>query len=110
MAAWLSLLPVWNALASYFARPGARTAAWRALRTRLDTFVKRVPDHRGEMFALAATLCDRTSRDEVATAFKPHLSAIPNGRAQLDHALAAIDACIARRTKIGNLAAALARN
>jgi hypothetical protein len=59
------------------------------------------------MFALAATLCDRTSRDEVAIAFKPHLATIPNSRAQLDHALAAIDACIARRAKLGDLAGAL---
>jgi cytosol alanyl aminopeptidase len=92
---------VWAALAAYFARPVARTAAWRALRSHLDTFTRRMPDRVTDFIEAAATLCDRSSRDEVARAFA--------GNSALAATLAAIDRCVQRRTRIGDLAAALAQ-
>jgi hypothetical protein len=59
--------------------------------------------------AVAATgqLCDALARGEVVAAFEPRLRDVPNGRHELDRALAAIDRCTARRAKLGDIAAAL---
>ncbi len=104
----LPIDPIWLSLEHYFDRPAARKPAWDALRPRLDTFMKRA-SHRGpDIIAAASLLCDRTSRTEVAKAFEPYLARIVAGRAHLDRALAAIDQCIARRTRVGDLAAAIA--
>jgi hypothetical protein len=104
----LPVEPIWSALAEFFARPAARTAAWRALRGHLDTFVERATHRTADMIDAAASLCEPSSRDDVATAFAPYLARIPDGRAHLARALASIDACIARRAKLGDLAAAIA--
>jgi alanyl aminopeptidase len=99
--------PIWDALAAYFENPAARVAAWQALHAHLDTFMKRAAHHGDDMIDAAGLLCDPTSRGEVATAFAPYLARVPAGRSHLDAALAAIDRCIARRGKIGDLAAAI---
>ena len=43
----------------------------------------------------------------VAQAFSSRLQGIPEGRAKLDRALAAIDRCMQRRTRAGDIAGAL---
>ena len=60
------------------------------------------------MIGATGWLCDQASRDEVAKAFAPYLDRIPAGKSHLDRALATIDQCIARRGRIGDLAAAIA--
>jgi alanyl aminopeptidase len=99
---------VWGGLAGYFQRPATRLAGWRALRRHLATFFKRGTGSGPEMIDAAAALCDVTSRGEVAKAFEPHVAAIASGRARLERALAAIDRCVARKARIGDLAAAIA--
>jgi hypothetical protein len=99
---------IWGALADYFRRPATRTAAWRALRPRVEVFLKRLPERGADVIRATASLCDKPVREEVAAAFAPHLARIVDGRAQLDRALASIDRCIARRTRVGDLGAALA--
>jgi hypothetical protein len=106
----LPIDPIWDALASYFENPATRTTAWHALQTRLGTFMKRA-GHRGvDIIDAAGSLCWQPSRDEVAAAFKPYLDKVPDGRAHLARALASIDACIARRSRIGDLAGAIDRS
>jgi cytosol alanyl aminopeptidase len=104
----LSAAPIWTALEHYFERPAARVAAWQALRAHLDVLIKRATHRAVDMIDATAWLCDQLLRDEVATAFAPYLARITGGRAHLDRALAAIDRCIARRAKVGDLAAAIA--
>jgi cytosol alanyl aminopeptidase len=104
----LAIEPIWVALEHYFERPPARVAAWRALRTQLDPFMKRASHRGADMIDAAGWLCDQPSRDEVATAFTPYLARIPSGRVHLDRTLAAIDQCIIRRGRVGDLAAAIA--
>ncbi|HEY5947846.1 MAG TPA: hypothetical protein VIV40_20240, partial [Kofleriaceae bacterium] len=99
---------IWSALEHYFERPVSRVIAWHALHARLDTFMKH-GSHRGtDMIDATGWLCDQASRDEVAKAFQPYLTRIPGGRSHLERALAAIDHCIARRARVGDLAAAIA--
>ncbi|HEX5062670.1 MAG TPA: hypothetical protein VFV99_25030, partial [Kofleriaceae bacterium] len=100
--------PIWSALEEYFERPSARIAAWKALRDHLDVLMKRAAHHGADMIGAAAWLCDQSSRDEVAKAFVPFLDRIPAGKTRLDRSLATIDQCIARRGRIGDLAAAIA--
>jgi alanyl aminopeptidase len=97
----LPIEDVWAALGGYFERPAARAAAWRALRSHLDAFTKRMPKGLTDFIEAAATLCDASARDEVARAFA--------GNAALPGTLAAIDACVERRARLGNVAAALAQ-
>jgi hypothetical protein len=104
----LAIDPFWSALEHYFERPAARVAAWHALRDHLAAFMKRASHRAPEMIDAAGLLCDQASRDDVATAFSPYLARISNGRARLDRALASIDRCIARRARVGDLAAAIA--
>lgn len=105
----LPIEPIWAALEAYFERPAARGAAWRALRARLDTFIKRAPRNAHDMLGAVALLCDRNARDEVAAAFAPHLRVIDDGRVRLERTLAAIDTCISRRSRLGDVAGALAK-
>jgi alanyl aminopeptidase len=103
----LPVEPIWAALEHYFERPAARVSAWVALRTHLDTYMKRASYRGGEMIEAAGWLCDATSRTEVDKAFTPYLKRIVGGRTYLDRTLAAIDQCIARRARVGDLAAAI---
>jgi cytosol alanyl aminopeptidase len=104
----LAIDPLWTALEHYFERPAARVAAWRALRSQLDTFVRHASHRVLDMIDAAGWLCDQAARDEVATAFAPHLAKLAAGRAHLDRTLVGIDRCIARRARVGDLAAAIA--
>lgn len=100
----LPIEDVWAALARYFERPSARPAAWRALRSHLDTFTKRMPDGVADFVEAAASLCDPSSRDEVAKAFAGN----PALDRTLATTLASIDQCALRRSRSGDLAAAIA--
>jgi hypothetical protein len=104
----LAIEPIWSALERYFERPATRGAAWAALRARLDTFIRGAPDAAAEMIGATGMLCTAAARDEVAKAFEPHLASIAGGRTRLDRALAAIDQCVARKARVGDLAAAIA--
>jgi len=98
----------WQAIEPYFERGATRSAAWTALRTRLGELIANLtPVRAGDIVDTMAELCDATSRAEVAKLFGPLVPRIVEGHARLDHALAAIDRCIARRTKAGDIAAAL---
>jgi hypothetical protein len=64
--------------------------------------MKRLGSDASDLVDALGALCDKVSRDEVAQALKagtPHLAT----------SLATIDRCIASRSKLGDLAGALAR-
>lgn len=96
----LPIEAVWTALADQLARPMSRVAAWRALHVHLATFTRRLPDRVKDFIEAAASLCDASSRDEVARAFAGHVF--------LARTLTAIDGCLARRRQVGDVAAAIA--
>lgn len=96
----------WAPLETYLARPATRTAAWRAVRDKLGELLERMKAPQVlRVIDATSSLCDVTSRDEVAGAFER----VPTGRAHLDRALAAIDRCIALRGKLGDVSAALTK-
>jgi alanyl aminopeptidase len=111
MAELLAALPshgAWTAFAGYFARATTRDTAWVAVRDHLGELLARMsPAQAGDMLDATATLCTAAARGEVHVAFAPHLVKILDGKPRLDHALLAIDRCIARRAKAGDIAAAL---
>jgi hypothetical protein len=86
----------WPAVEAFFARPATAHAMWQAVQPKLALVLEHVPAD--ELVDATATLCDKTSRDQVAAGFKG------TGR---DRALAAtltsIDRCIAARAKAGEL-------
>lgn len=93
----------WLALARYFERPAMQTAAWRALKPELPAVKRRMSaDELKAVMKSIAHLCDRASRDDVAVTLA--------GDKDLTVTLQTIDRCIARRAKVGDIAAALARN
>jgi len=55
----------------------------------------------------AGSLCDGAARDELARGMGPHLAALEGGKRLLDRALARINACMAGRAALGDLAGAL---
>ena len=100
---------VWPALASQLARGATRSAAWRAVRDRFAEVLAALAGSRArDVIAATAALCDASARAEVIAAATPRLAEIAGGRVALDHALATIDRCIARRSALGDLAGALA--
>jgi hypothetical protein len=111
MTELLALAPTrgaWSAFAGFFDRAGTRAAAWTAVRDHLgELLAKLSPAQAGEMLDATAQLCTPTQRDEVRAAFAPHVVKVLDGKPRLDHALLAIDRCIARRAKAGDIAAAL---
>ncbi len=97
------LLPetTWLALARYFARPETRTAAWRAVKPVLPALRRRMSaEEIHDLMDSVGNLCDATSRDEVATELR--------GDKDLTTTMQTIDRCIERRTKLGDVGAALA--
>jgi hypothetical protein len=86
----------WLAVEQMLRRPVTRTATWRALKPVLPAVMKRLGEDAHELTDALGSLCDQTSRDEVATSV-----------AKSDGALAAIDRCIASRAKLGDLSGAL---
>ena len=111
MTALLALAPqhgAWTAFAGYFERADTRPAAWSAVRDHLVELLARMsPAQAGDMLDATATLCTAAIRGEVQAAFAPQVVKILDGKPRLDHALLAIDRCIARRAKAGDIAAAL---
>jgi cytosol alanyl aminopeptidase len=99
---------VWPAVVRYLARGTTRTAAWRLVKRRLDVIVRRMGTEAADVIDATATLCDASLRGEVADAFAPHVATITNGPERLARTLQAIDACIARRSVLGDVGAALA--
>jgi alanyl aminopeptidase len=98
----------WAAVAGYLARGATRGAAWRAVRARLPELFARLPaDEAPALLQSAAALCDAAARDEVAAAFEPHVRDLADGKRELARTLAAIDRCVARRIRAGDIAAAL---
>ena len=89
-------------------RTETRSAAWRAVHARLPQLLGALPAERTRDVADAtSSLCDAQARAEVAADFAS-LLASPDGKRTLQHVLAAIDHCIARRAAAGDIAAALA--
>jgi len=87
------------AIATMLARPSARSAMWRALRERLPKLIAAVAAVELEdLVAATGSLCDPRSRAEVVAAFTGRL---PSN--MLPKPLAAIDRCIARRSKLVDL-------
>jgi hypothetical protein len=98
----------WPIVSRYFERPATRHAAWVATRARIPELLAHLTSAQaGELVEATGALCDATSRAEVAAAFEPQLAKILEGKRHLDRALASIDRCIARRAKLGDVAAAL---
>jgi alanyl aminopeptidase len=77
----------WPAVEGFMDRPATARAMWQALLAKPALIAK----HADKLADATATLCDKTSRDQVASAFKQ------------THALALIDRCIAARAKAGKL-------
>jgi len=96
----------WSAIAAMQARPATRTAAWIAIRERLPALLAQPADELTPIIEATGALCDPVARAEVAAAFEGKLDDLAREHA-LVPALAAIDRCIARRTQLGDLAAAL---
>jgi alanyl aminopeptidase len=98
----------WPAVAGYLDRASTRAAAWRALQPQIAKLVARMtPEEAPALLEAAESLCEPTSHAEVAAAFTPHLRDIADGKFHLAHTLAAIDRCVARRARAGDLAHAL---
>ncbi|HEY4179055.1 MAG TPA: hypothetical protein VGM90_19550, partial [Kofleriaceae bacterium] len=98
----------WAAAAGYFEHPATRLAAWRAMRDHLGEIMARsTGDDAAKVVEAVATICDATSRAQIAAAFEPRIAAIPDGRHVLDRVLAEIDRCVVRRTRAGEIAHAL---
>ena len=95
-------------VAAMLARPETRGAAWRAVRERLPELVPRLAvGGAKDLLEATGSLCDTAARAELARVVEPHLAGLGDGRRLLDRALAKIDACLARRAALGDLAAAL---
>ncbi len=103
----LDPVAAWPAVARYLARSATRTAAWRAVHAELATIVRRMGGEAGKVVDAMGHLCDQKSRDEVVTALSPHVASIDAGARRLARVVASIDACIARRAALGDVAAAL---
>jgi len=100
---------VWPALAAMLERGETATAAWHAIHDRLGKLLGALPGARvRDVIAATASLCDVTARSEILADFSSRVAAISNGKRTLDHALAAIDRCIAHRPAAGDIANALA--
>jgi hypothetical protein len=97
----LPIAGIWSAVERFFERRATRSAAWRAVRPRLDAFAKRMPA--ADLLEPLGRLCSKPERDEVAAAFATRVP-----RAALDRTLGMIDRCLRRRAQLGDLAAALA--
>jgi alanyl aminopeptidase len=103
-----SAVQVWPALAKMLRRTETRYAAWRAIHARLPQLLGALTAARTRDVADATgALCDAQARAEVAADFAS-LLASPDGKRTLQHVLAAIDHCIARRAAAGDIAAAIA--
>jgi len=96
----------WTPVEHMLERPATRSATWRALKPVLPAVVKRLDSDVDELLAAVGSLCDKTERAEVAQTLQPLVA--DAGKPQLARALAAIDHCIASRSKLGDLAGALA--
>ncbi|MEO6775941.1 MAG: M1 family aminopeptidase [Kofleriaceae bacterium] len=111
MTELLAMLPdrgAWTAFAGYFDRPATRAVAWTTVRDHLGELLARMsPAQAGDMLDATATLCTAAARGEVQAAFAPQVVKILDGKPRLAHALVAIDRCVARRAKAGDIAAAL---
>lgn len=91
----------WLAVARFFERPATRVAAWRAVKAELSALRRRLgAEEWHDAMASFAHMCDRGSRDEIATNLRDDKD--------LTTTLQAIDRCIDRTAKLGNLGAALA--
>lgn len=105
-------LPVdeaWSAIARYLERPATRSAAWRAVKAALPAILRRMSATEAALVIDGTShLCDKAEREDVATVFAGKVKTIDAGAAHLATALAAIDACIARRASLGNLSGSLA--
>jgi alanyl aminopeptidase len=85
------------------------TATWRAIHDRFaPVFGALTGAQARDVMTAVASLCDATARAEVEADFAPRIAAIRDGQRRLEHALAAIDRCIARRAAAGSIATALA--
>lgn len=103
----LALLPdraAWTAVGAYFDRGATRSAAWAAIRDHaVELFARMSPSQAGDMLDATATLCDATARAEVVAMFNPQITKMLDGKPRLEHVLASIDRCLARRAKAGAL-------
>lgn len=94
----------WPALATLLARTSTRAVTWRVARPQLPKILGRLAkvQHAG-LVGATGSLCDATARAEVATTFADADPAL------LARTLARIDRCLARRAKLGDVAAAIQR-
>jgi len=95
---------VWPAVSAMLERTATRIPMWHALRDRMTRVIATLPagdlDH---LIDATHVLCDPTSRAEVVKVFS---GAVPDPN-RLARPLAAIDRCIARRARLGDLAVLL---
>jgi len=97
---------VWPAVAAMLSRPQTRSAAWRAVRARLPQIVAQfAASELPQVIEPLGSLCDATSRGEVALSFGANADDLL--AAVLMRTLASIDRCVLHHTRLGGLAAAL---
>jgi alanyl aminopeptidase len=98
----------WVAVRGYLERDATRAAAWVAIAPRAGELLAMLgPGDITELVESAGGLCSTAERDAVASTLEPHVGDIPDGRHALDHALARVDRCAARRARGAGVAAAL---
>jgi hypothetical protein len=103
----LDPVAAWPAVVRYLARGTTRAAAWRLVRDKLPTIMRRMGNEVGLVIDATAHLCDPATRTEVAAAFAEPAKTIASGPLRLSRALESIDACLERRAKLGDIGAAL---
>jgi alanyl aminopeptidase len=97
----------WPAIAGYLERGATRAAAWRVMRASAAMIRNRLGDADLPLaISAAGGACDTTTRAEVEAAFGP-LATTTIARATLARVVAKLERCVARRARLGDLAAAL---
>ena len=90
-----------------FERASTRAAAWQATSAHLSDVLAHLGPDAFDLLDAGALLCDAGARAQLAAAFEP-LVHTDRERGHVTRALEAIDRCVARRARAGEVAAALA--
>jgi hypothetical protein len=94
---------VWPAVATLLRRPSTRTAMWRAIVDRMAKVLALPEVELDKVIEASGRLCEPALRAEVVAAFTP----VRDSAKKLPGPLAAIDRCVARRARAGDVASAL---
>jgi alanyl aminopeptidase len=90
-----------------FERSSTRAAAWQATSAHLTDVIARLGPDAFDLLDATASLCDANARAQLAAAFESRVHS-DRERRHVTRTLEAIDRCVARRARSGEVAAALA--